>query len=651
MSAAVPTGVLQGCRLDGLPGDPSGPFAAVARSLQYQASRLGLGSSAGVPAARGQGLRLAFGTAAGTPLGLAVHGWPDGSHDGASEFLAQAASGLMAVHGRASGGSRALGLDYVSTVTAALALQGAMAAALGRLRGGPFRQVDVSLGGAALLCVGQYLAGATATEGAETLRPGDTPPREHPPFTSADGVVFEIETLDAQPWRRFWSGLDIDPAVAGRGWAGFQLRYAKAVSPLPAALHEALATRTYADIAARCRQAGVSCCPVRTLAQRAGDADARALWEAGPWAFGRLPAPAHLPTHLPAHLTTHPPAFPAGDLPLAGITVIESCRRIQGPLAGHLLALLGAQVIRLEPPGGDPLRGMPPMAGGVSARFDALNRLKSVRDVDLKTSTGRDQVLALAREADAFLQNWAPGKAAELGLDAADLADTNPRLLYAQASGWGRAAAVPDLPGTDFMAQAHAGVAGLIAHHARLADPDSGARGGSLFTVLDVLGGVAAAQGITAALLARELAPARLRVETSLLGAATLLTAGELAGQWLPETEPGGAQRPSLQLIAPTAGGMLAVECLDETTLRRLAEALGLSMPATPQAARSVLAAWTTRQALARLAAAGVPAVRLTENLADLPHQPRLCPALVEPDAVSAATGSYVQVASPWSLS
>lgn len=639
----MPTGVLQGCRLDGLPAEPSGPFAAVARSLRYQASRLGLASSAGVPAARGQGLRLEFGIAGGTPLELAVHGWPDGSDDGGSEFLAQAASGLMAVHGRASGGSRALGPDYVSTVTAALALQGAMAAALGRLRGGPFRQVGVSLGGTALLCVGQYLAGATATEGAETLRPGDTSPREHPPFISADGVVFEIETLDAQPWRRFWSGLDVDPAVAGRGWAGFQLRYAKAVSPLPAALHEALAKRTYADIAARCAQAGVSCCPVRSLAERACDAEAHALWSAGPWAFGIQPALAHPPAH--------PRTLPAGELPLSGLTVIESCRRIQGPLAGHLLALLGARVIRLEPPGGDPLRGMPPMAGGVSARFDALNRLKVIREVDLKTSAGREQVQALAEEADVFLHNWAPGKAAELRLDDTDLARVNRRLVYAQASGWGRHAAAPDLPGTDFMAQAHAGVAGLIAHHAAQADPGPGGRGGSLFTVLDVLGGVTAAQGITAALLARELAPARLRVDTSLLGAATLLTAEELACHWPPHPGHRDTQVPSLQVLAKTTDGALAIECADDAARRRLGEALAIAPAITAQNVRSALVAESAQKVLSLLAAAGVPAVRLTENLADLPAQPRLRPALTTPEAGAAPTSGYVQVASPWSLS
>ena len=123
------------------------------------------------------------------------------------------------------------------------------------------------------------------------------------------------------------------------------------------------------------------------------------------------------------------------DLPLSGLTVIESCRRIQGPLAGHLLALLGAEVIRIEPPGGDPLRGMPPIADDCSARFDALNRFKTIREVDIKSLAGQAEVKEMVQHADVFLHNWAPGKAVLLNLDHEDLAATNPSLIYAYA-GW-----------------------------------------------------------------------------------------------------------------------------------------------------------------------------------------------------------------------
>jgi len=116
--------------------------------------------------------------------------------------------------------------------------------------------------------------------------------------------------------------------------------------------------------------------------------------------------------------STRDEVVPAGELSLSGIVVLESCRRVQGPLAGHLLRMLGATVVRIEPPGGDPLRWVPPMAGDTSARFLALNRGKPAVEIDLRT--GRDEVLDLAAAADVFVHNWAPGKAARWGLEAGD---------------------------------------------------------------------------------------------------------------------------------------------------------------------------------------------------------------------------------------
>ena len=139
-------------------------------------------------------------------------------------------------------------------------------------------------------------------------------------------------------------------------------------------------------------ESGVALVPVRGLVQRRADAD-HAASEAGPWQLqrGKPGAPSRKST--------------PDRLPLQGIRVLESCRRIQGPLAGHLLSLLGAEVIRLEPPGGDPLRNMPPCADGCSVRFDALNHLKDVREVDIKSAAGRAEIHELCRDADVFLHN------------------------------------------------------------------------------------------------------------------------------------------------------------------------------------------------------------------------------------------------------
>lgn len=628
MLKAAATPWLAGCGLGRMATGATGGWGPFVRSLRFQADRLGIACD-GAPAAspeRDHALRFDLVAPGARAVTATVHAWANGSHAiGGSEFLAQAGSGLMAVHGRSSGGSRALGLDCVGTATSALALQGAMAAALGQLRGASSTRVEVSLAGTALLCIGQYLAGATAPDAPERLSPGSHSPQDRPPFLSADGVVFEIESLDAEPWRNFWGALGIEPAVAAQGWKGFLLRYAKAVSPMPASMMQLLAGLPYADIVARCAQAGMAVCPVRPLAARAQDPGARDLWMQGPWRFSTNPGP-------PA---VRPLPSPQ-SLPLSGLTIIESCRRIQGPLAGHLLALLGARVVRIEPPGGDPLRGMPPMAGEVSARFDALNRLKTVREIDIRTAAGRSAVLELARDADVFLHNWAPGKALELGLDDGDLHRVNPALVYAYAGGWGSEGPAPGLPGTDFMAQAYSGAASVVAQAA-------GTRGGSLFTVLDVLGGVVAAQGVTAALLRRQLSPSGCRVDTSLLGAATLLCARELQACWEGDdtaTDCG----PLLQAVIPVKDGQIAVECPDDAALGRLAEAAGLPRTASAAVVRGALPGWlgalTLGDAERLLSRIGVRAIAVAEDLALLPENPRLARAL--------RPASYVQVQSPW---
>lgn len=500
---------LNDCAIAGPFRNAAAPFAATAFSLFYQASALELQVADSGDQAAGGMFSFTFKTPHTKPVNCAITGWNDRTQPDASESIIQAACGLMSVHGRSSGTIQPFGLQYVSTVTAALALQGGIAAALGQLRGLTLSDSHISMAAAALFSSAQYIADATVAAAAENLPP-DAGYSTAPPFVSADGVVFELETLNADPWLRFWMQLGIGAALAGKGWTAFLLRYAKAVAPIPPELTSALAKWTYLDIAELCAHTGMSICRVRTLAERVDDEHFKSEWLKGPWVFD-FAAP-------------HPdrPLKPASDsLPLSGLTVIESCRRIQGPLAGHLLALLGADVIRIEPPGGDPLRGMPPVSDGCSVRFDALNRLKTIREIDIKSPGGQEEITELARHADVFLHNWAPGKAAQLNLDYDDLIRVNPALVYAYAAGWsadgrGAHAQPPAMPGTDFMVQAYSGVAQKISQAC-------GRRGGTLFTVLDVLGGIIAAQGVAAALLNRQLNRAGARVTSSLLSAATLL--------------------------------------------------------------------------------------------------------------------------------
>lgn len=513
------------------------------------------------------------------------------------EPLAQAACGLMAVHGRARGDQREvtrLGVDYVTTATGLVLAHGVLAGLLARARGGAVSGVTVSVAGTALLTVSQYLAAATA---GEPDLVGAAPQGQPPPFRSADGVLFELETLDAEPWRQLWTALGVPEALAGRAWRPFMLRYATAMASLPAELHAATTARSFADLRRAAAAAGVAVQPLRSHPQRLGD-----LRDQDPFAAPWVVQPHGLPTPGPGR------AGP-GELPLTGMLVVEAGRRVQGPLAGHVLRLLGADVIRIEPAGGDPLRGMPPMVGDCSARFLALNRGKRLVEADLRSTAGRATVLDAVRDADAFVHNWAPGKAADLGLDHDDLAAVNPGLVSAYASGWGDALGADPPPGTDFMVQAYAGLGEDLT-------PPGAPPAGSLMTLLDVLGGLVAASGVLAGLLGRVLDGRGRRVGSSLLSAAGLLQAPLLhAG--------GGAEstgRPERDLrgvpISASDGYLVLSRTAD---LCAVTQALGVDNAVdVPRA----VAAAPVRESVERITASGVDAVRACPEVGELPEDP-----------------------------
>ena len=137
------------------------------------------------------------------------------------------------------------------------------------------------------------------------------------------------------------------------------------------------------------------------------------------------------------------------DSPLAGVKVVEITSIYSGPMAGMMLAELGAQVTKVESPSGpDPVRsqGLAGTADGVNSTFYSLNRGKRFCSIDAKTSRGKELLFDLVVNADVFIHNMRPGKAEGLGLDYESLSLENPRIIYGAitghgpeggASGWG----------------------------------------------------------------------------------------------------------------------------------------------------------------------------------------------------------------------
>ena len=148
-------------------------------------------------------------------------------------------------------------------------------------------------------------------------------------------------------------------------------------------------------------------------------------------------------------------------LPLAGVRVLDVSQVMAGPYACMLLADLGADVIKIEPPGGgDQTRGAMgfKMKGPDSMGFLNMNRNKRSVALNLKTDAGREVLLRMAKDADILIENYRPGAMTRLGLGYEVLKDINPRLVYTSISGFGQTGPWADRPGFDLMAQAMSGV-------------------------------------------------------------------------------------------------------------------------------------------------------------------------------------------------
>jgi len=146
------------------------------------------------------------------------------------------------------------------------------------------------------------------------------------------------------------------------------------------------------------------------------------------------------------------------DKPLANLKVLDFTQILAGPFCTALLADLGAEVIKVEPPKGDEYRRIGPFRNGQSALFLLVNRGKKSICLDLKSDDDRAAVHALVEDVDIVVENFRPGVAARLGIDYPTLSALNDRLVYASISGFGQLGPDADRPSYDLIAQASSGL-------------------------------------------------------------------------------------------------------------------------------------------------------------------------------------------------
>jgi crotonobetainyl-CoA:carnitine CoA-transferase CaiB-like acyl-CoA transferase len=185
--------------------------------------------------------------------------------------------------------------------------------------------------------------------------------------------------------------------------------------------------------------------------------------------------------------------------PMEGMRVVDLSHVIAGPTCGHYLAHYGADVVKVEPEGGDVLRaggGRTAVDAGVSVGFATINAGKRSVVVDLKTPAGVAALLALAREADVFIENFRPGVVERLGLGYDAVRALNPSVVYASISGYGQEGEWGPRGAYDHVVQAFTGMMSLQGE-----EGDPPVKVG--FPVIDAAAGMVAAQSVLAALLRR----------------------------------------------------------------------------------------------------------------------------------------------------
>lgn len=257
--------------------------------------------------------------------------------------------------------------------------------------------------------------------------------------------------------------------------------------------------------------------------------------------------------------------------PLHGIRVIDLTAMVSGPLATMVLADQGAEVVKVEPPGGgDYTRSAANRRGGFSASFLNNNRNKRSVVLDLKSDAGREALECLLRGADVFVQNFRPGVIQRMGLGEAQVRRLAPDIIYASISGFGERGPYAARPVYDPLVQALSGLASVQAG-------SDNARPRLVRTILpDKLTGHVAAQAITAALLARERGASGEHVRVSMLDAVVAflwhsdMNSQTFVGGELPQEQAASF----IDLIYATAEGYLSVAVQTDREWTALCRAL-----------------------------------------------------------------------------
>jgi len=262
-------------------------------------------------------------------------------------------------------------------------------------------------------------------------------------------------------------------------------------------------------------------------------------------------------------------------VPLSGVRVVDLTRILAGPFCSMLLADMGADVIKIEPPGeGDPVRQQGVIVEGLSWYFAQFNRNKRSMTLDLYAPQGKEILARLLERADVLVENYRPGVLDRMGFGEARLTELNPDLIVCGINGYGSTGPYADRPAFDFIAQA---MSGFMSVNGR--DGEEPMRAAT--PISDLVAGLYGAFGVACALVARRSGRARgQRLESSLVNGLVSMLA-YLSAQYLATGELPSRTGNDHPIAAPyglyqAADGQVAIAPSTDEVVRRLFRTLGI---------------------------------------------------------------------------
>src|SRR6266851_5595011 len=322
--------------------------------------------------------------------------------------------------------------------------------------------------------------------------------------------------------------------------------------------------------------------------------------------------------------------------PLDGVRVLDFSIMLAGPYCARLLADVGADVIKIEPPEGDDMRLRAPLREGNSAYFGQLNAGKRSIALDLKSSEAIKLIYRLVEETDILVENFRPGVMDRLGLGYEALREINPRLIYSSISGYGQTGPAAERAAYAMIVHAESGFDRALM---RYAGDRNRPASGAVF-VADVLGGIFGYSAIQTALVQRGRTGQGQRIDVALMDCMLNLLVYELQEAQFPNQSP----RPTYGPIRAKDGDIL----IAPITPRNFS-----ALCANWNAMMSVIEQWTERHTLSEcisaLDRAGVPSAEYRDPGAAL-TDPHLLQRGVFTKLADGA-GEFVGVNAPWKMS